>query len=146
MKPEAQSLSALSRAYTFYSVVAFLVLWGSDLLSTAWWRNEASSELSSLMLHALVGGVLGGLLCRDIWNLTVRHNPLWRDVLVIAVLVALLLLPHQLRMLGVWPWSAAAHNVLILSLLITMAVITFVTEHRKRVRVYLFPRRSYYGP
>jgi hypothetical protein len=65
---------------------------------------------------------------------------MWRDALVLASLIALLLAPPLLRTLGAWPWSSAAHNALILVLLATMATSTFATEKRKLVRIYLFPR------
>ena len=142
MQSSSKAISKFRRANFVYAVLAafILVAGPSHLLFPAWWQRQEMSELLALALPTLVGTLLGLLSARDIWNLVVRRNPLWKDLLFAALVFAVLLALILLREFGVWVWSFAAGDALALSLLATMAVVTSVTEHTKRVRVYAFAR------
>lgn len=112
----------------------------SDLLFLDWWLRQGLTEIVSLALAALTGVSLGLLFSRDIWKLVVRRNPLWKDLLAVAITVAVFIALVLLREFGIWLWSFAAGDALALSMLATMAVVTALTERTKRVRVYAFAR------
>jgi hypothetical protein len=148
MEPTTKPPSEFRRALWVYAAMAsFISLSGpSSLLSLAWWQQQQLSELLNLLLPALTGVAFGLLFSRDIWKLVVRCNPVWKDwvfgILAITVLVALI----YLRESGIWRWSFASGDALALSLLVTMALVTVLTEHRKHVRVYAFARHFTFVP
>ena len=83
---------------------------------------------------------LGVVLSRDIWNLVMRKNPLWYDVLLGAAVVGAFGVLVYLRESELWRWSFEAADAFVVALLGTMAVVTLLTEHLKKVRVYAFAR------
>ncbi len=144
--PMSKPPSRFRRALGIYAVMAGLILLAgpSDLLFPDWWPGLGLTEIVSLALAALTGVLLGALFSRDIWRLTVRRNPLWKDLLAVAIAVAVFIALVLLREFGVWLWSFAAGDALALSMLATMAVVTALAERMKKVRVYAFARHFAY--
>jgi hypothetical protein len=142
MESTTKPPSEFRRALWVYAAMAgFIALSGpTSLLYPEWWQQQPPSEILKLLLPALAGVAFGLLFSRDIWNLVVRRNPMWKDllagVLAIAAPVALI----YLRESGIWLWSFASGDALAFSFLATMALVTVLTERRSQVRIYASTR------
>ena len=119
---------------------AVLFITPSALLSLSWWHAQSPKDLLLLVFPISTGLALGLLCSWDIWHLTVRKNPLWKDLLIGAAALAGLGVMILLRESGLWVWSFASGDALITTLISTIAVVSFVTERRKKVRVYFGSR------
>lgn len=144
--PVSKPASRFRRALGIYAVMAGLILLAGpfDLFLTHWWQRQGPTELASLAGAASTGVLLGLLLGRDIWRLTVRRDPLWKDLLAVAAAIVAFAVLILVREAGIWLWPFAAGDALALSMLATMAVVTALTERRKKVRVYAFARHFAY--
>lgn len=141
-KSDPPKPSELRRAvWLFAGMAAVILLIGpSDLLSLAWWQAQTPKDHMMLAIPASIGLSLGLLCSWDIWHLTVRRNPLWKDVLTVIAALTLLASMIFLRESRLWVWSFVAADALVVTLASTIVAVSLITERQKRVRVYLASR------
>ena len=134
--------SELRRAvYVFPALAMLILLIGpSPLLSPLWWQMQDVNFPAQLLSPLVAALALGAVVGRDIWNLTVRRNPLWKDLLYGALGLFPFLVAVVLREAGLWLWSFASGDTFVVGLALTITAISAFTERRRSVRVYLSSR------
>ncbi len=94
-----------------------------------------------LSANTLAATALGGFIAHDVWKLKVRCWPLAIDVLIYAVGILGFLALILLKEAGVWNWNDTHLDVPIFVFFAVSTSAVWITEARKRVKVYLGARQ-----
>ena len=96
----------------------------------------AANTVLAISIAAFVG--------RDIWQLRVRRFPLWVDIALYASVIGGLASLIVVKEAGIWVWNDLYLDIPVFLLMGALAMVSFATESKKRVRVYVGARQLYF--
>jgi hypothetical protein len=94
-----------------------------------------------LALNCALALGLGVFIGRDIWLLKVRRSPLAVDILLYAVMIGGAAALVAVKELGIYDWNSLHLDLPMILVLGVPAALAWLTEARKRVRVYFGARQ-----
>jgi hypothetical protein len=103
-------------------------------------KPEPPTDPILLGAYCVLALVIAAVLARDVWNLKVRHFPLWFDalgyILCLGGLAVFIYLKETSK-----PWLSMGYlDLPIILFMFTIAAAAIATEKRKKVRVYFGAR------
>jgi hypothetical protein len=128
-----------SRAIWIFSFLPAIIIFLSIFKAIL----KPPSTPNSLYLLALwsIATLLAWIVGRDIWALRVRVWPGWIEALLYTVSLGGLAVLIFLRESGIYVWNTIYLDVPFVWCSVLIAVVAWLTEKRKGVRVYLGARR-----
>lgn len=93
-----------------------------------------------LAVNCLLALGFGGFIARDMWLLKVRHSPLWIDIATYAVVLVGFVSIVLVKEMGILVWNDLHFDIPVFLLMGTIASAAWITEAKKRVRVYVGAR------
>jgi len=136
---EGKPPSEWCRAKRVYSLLPAIILVLSIL--SAMLKPPLAPDGLVLLAILSIASLLAWFVARDIWFLRVRENPLWIDVLCYVVPLGGLAALIFLRESHIYVWNTIYLDVLIVWCSVPIAVVAWLTEKRKGVRIYIGARK-----
>jgi len=97
-----------------------------------------------LAVNIAIAIVIATFVARDIWQLRARRSPLWVDIVICVLVIGGLVALIVARETRIWAWNKLHLDIPVLVLLGVLALASFATESRKRVRVYIGTRQLHF--
>jgi hypothetical protein len=87
---------------------------------------------------------IAAFMARDIWQLRVRRFPLWVDIMLYVSVIGGLAALIVVKEAGIWVWNDLHLDIPVFLLMGVLALTSFATEWKKRVRVYVGARQLHF--
>ena len=147
-KPETNRPTQFARVVFIFAGIGFFVLaiGPSHLLSPMWWQGQPAGDKAAVVASACVGLLVGVLASRDIWRLSERVTPRWKTILTVLVALIVVSFMIYVREAGIWLWSLAIGDALVVTGSFTVAAVAVFVERRERVRIYASASRFSFVP
>jgi len=127
------------RVIRVFSVLPTVILLISVLSASLMPQPAPNGPL--LLVFLLIASFVAWLPARDIWALRVRQLPLWLDVAGYVFALGGLAVLIGLRESKIFVWNMIYLDAFFFWCTATIACVTWITERRKGVRVYIGARR-----
>lgn len=127
------------RAIRVYSLLPTVILFMSAL--NAMLKPPPAPDSLLFLAILSIASFLAWLVARDIWLLRVREHPLWIDVFSYVVVLGGLTVLIFLRESRIYVWNTIYLDALFVWCSVPIAVVAWLTEKRKGVRVYIGARK-----